>query len=114
MIEVGNAIVLKNASASDIIDSCGDTLTTKIEGLKVFLPGQLIPIICERDQKCPAFAQVTSVTITETNTSVEYTVMSTSDDVREAAYSQYVMTNGESIMGSYKKRAPSRGDRFHL
>lgn len=115
MIEVGNAIELLNADVDDILDSEGDDLSTDIDGLKVFLPGQLIPIICVKDNECPAFGKVTKVTITQTNTTVEYTVIKAARDVCEAAYNQWSMVSGNSVIGSYRsKTSNSRGAKFHL
>ncbi len=115
MIEVGNSIELMNAGADYIADNEGETLSTDIAGLKVFLPGQLIPIICTKDNKCPAFAKITSVTITETNTTVDYTVIKAAKDVCEAAYEQWSMISGNSITGSYRSKTSGvRGNRYSL
>ena len=115
MIEVGNAIELLTTDAEDILDSEGDDLSTDISGLKVYLPGQLIPIICVKDNCCPAFGKVTKVTITQTNTTVDYTVIKGAKDVCDAAYQQWSMISGNSITGSYRSKTNnSRGARFHL
>ena len=115
MIEVGNAIELLNATSGDISDSEGDTLSKDIEGLKVFLPGQFIPIICVNEGVCPAFARIDKVTITQQTTTVEFTVIKGAKDVCEAAYQQWSMVSGNSVIGSYRsKTSNSRGAKFHL
>ena len=115
MIEVGNSIELLNADAEDIRDSEGDDLSTDIAGLKVYLPGQLIPIICVKDNECPAFAKIFSVNITQEKTTVNFTVIKAARDVCDAAYQQWSMVSGNSITGSYRsKTSGTRGAKFHL
>lgn len=115
MIEVGNSIELMNATADTIRDNEGSDFSTDIAGLKVFLPGQIIPIICTKSNECPAFAKVNTVTITATNTTVDFTVIRAAKDVCEAAYEQWSMISGNSITGSYRSTTSGvRGNRYSL
>ena len=110
-MKIGTEIVLKNAKESTVIANIGDNMNTDIDGVVLFEPGSLVPVVLENVGKVGCYGKILSVTITELKTHVVFECVEVSDDVADAAYSIYLMTSGNSVVGSYRSKSSSRSSR---
>ena len=101
-IKIGTEIVLKNATQKQVNHNLGENGNTDIDGIVLYEPGAMVPVILDSVGVCGCYAKIISVTITEVKTHVVFEFVQVSNDIAESAYKIYCMTNGKSIVGSHR------------
>ncbi len=109
-MKIGTEIVLQNATRTTVAKNIGDNGNVDIEGVVIFEPGSLVPVILSNEQTVGCYAKIISVTISELKTHVIFEFVKVSKDIADAAYKIYAMSNNISNLGSYQSRATGRSE----
>ena len=105
-MKIGKMIPLKNSTSASITKMIGRNLEADIPGMSLFFPGDTVPVICP--DGCPCYGKITSVTLTENSTAVQFIPVKVSDAIATGAYDLYKIESGNSVIGSYQSSRTTR------
>lgn len=103
-LKIGKFIELAKSPASAVKSQAGKKGVSSLPGLQLFIPGERLPIICTNENACAAYGVVVSCTLTKEATTLEYEIVSASNEDLEAGYRTWQIVTGNSAIGDFVKK----------